>query len=116
MRLLVAISRNYGDYESILDGLSEAARGISYNKVTVVHGASQMDWFVAGAAYALGMNTEPHKADWSKGHGAGFARNQRMVDLGADKCAAWIKNGSHGATDCADRAEKAGIPTKRFTR
>jgi len=71
--------------------------------------------------------TEPHPADWIRnGRAAGFIRNQQMVARGADACVAWIKpcsksactrpkpHGSHGATDCADRAEKAGIPTWRW--
>jgi YspA, cpYpsA-related SLOG family len=46
---------------------------------------------------------------------AGNYRNEGMVALGADRCAAWIKAGSAGASNCARLAERAGIPTRRFT-
>lgn len=60
------------------------------------------------------ITEEPHPADWSLGRGAGFIRNQYMVDLGADLCLAFIRNNSRGATDCLSRAEAAGIECKVF--
>ena len=122
MRILVTISRDWpeDEWETIWDAIHEACRGISFHKITVVHGASQMDFFIAGMARFTGMDTEPHRADWNKYRNlpgrnpAGFIRNQEMVDSGADVCLAYIRSNSSGASDCADRAEKAGIPTKRY--
>lgn len=70
--------------------------------------------------------SEPHPAKWRSGKGAGFARNRFMADAGADTCAALIdvcdkrgcpkrgRHGSHGATQCADYAEGAGVHVERF--
>lgn len=117
MRIGVTISRDYDKYDDIEDGLSEATQGISYHKVTVVHGASQMDWFIAGVAHTLGMNLEAHAAEWSEyGKRAGPIRNEEMVDLGADVWLAFIKNESRGATGCAKLADEAGIPVRRYKR
>lgn len=69
---------------------------------------------------------EVHRADWSKGKRAGIIRNTEMVDSGPDMCAAFIMpcskpncptsdlHGSHGATHCADYAERQGVPVSRF--
>lgn len=113
MRIGVTISRDWDDYGAIWDTLVEYKN----TGATLVHGASQMDWWVAAIAWALGMDTEPHPAGWTRhGKGAGFIRNQEMVDSGADKWLAFIKNGSSGATDCANRAERAGIPVTYVRR
>lgn len=118
MRILVTISRDWDDYAAIEDALCAAANDshLSYPKITVVHGASQMDWFVAGVAYMLEMDTEAHPADWvTYGKAAGPKRNEKMVRKGADLCLAFIKNGSRGASHCAQMAEKGGIPVRRYT-
>lgn len=62
-----------------------------------------------------GLPVERHPADWTMGRGAGFIRNQQMVDLGADVCLAFRKNGSQGTTHCANAATMAGITTFWFT-
>ena len=116
MRILVTISRDYRAPERAVRVLMEAIYdpGIAM-KVTVVHGASHMDWLLAGAAIALGQDHEPHPADWPGRHrAAGPIRNTEMVNAGADLCLAFISAASVGARDCARRAEGAGIRTERY--
>jgi hypothetical protein len=86
---------------------------------TLRHGAcpSGVDRFADdwGRANADRVIVDRMPADWSgpRGNGAGFARNQAMVDRGAERCHAFIWNDSRGASDCADRAEAAGIEVVR---
>ena len=114
-RLLITGSRDWEDEESVrfeLAGLTMMHPGL-----VVVHGACPKgaDAMAAKACRDIGIRQEPHPADWSLGKSAGFRRNAEMVALGADACLAFIRDGSRGATHCADLAEKAGIPTMRLT-
>ena len=118
-RILVTGSRTWEDREAVLfelAGLSILHSGDGV--VVVVHGACPKgaDALAASCAQECGLTQEPHPADWERyGRPAGFRRNAEMVALGADVCLAFIKDGSRGATHCADLAEKAGIPVRRFT-
>jgi hypothetical protein len=90
--------------------------------IVVVHGGAQGvdreagDWV---EAQAPNITAEVHLPNWRKNgiynpH-AGKLRNSEMVTLGADICYAFIYQNSRGATDCAEKAEAAGIPTVRIT-
>lgn len=91
------------------------------------------DLLAADIARELGWSVEEHPVkSWYKqgvfNKLAGFERNQEMVDSGADICVAFIMpcskpehstkkpHDSHGANDCADRADQAGIPVKRYRK
>jgi hypothetical protein len=101
----------------------------------LVHGCARgVDLLAEDFWKGWGLPADPHPAKWSecgvdcpadrscrkvrRGREyctkAGFRRNAEMVALGADRCIAFIHNGSSGATQCADLAEKAGIPTTRI--
>ena len=116
-RVLITGSRTWStqDWRVIFDALAE----YNYPPVTLVSGACPRgaDHIAERIAADLGWTIERHPADWKGGYGraAGFVRNAEMVKLGADVCVAFIKDGSRGATHCADLAEKAGIPVKRYT-
>ncbi len=114
-RVLVTGSRTWDRVDVIRDELERVFPEVT--PVVIVHGNCPQ----GADAYADyigqlvdGCRVERHPADWSTfGKRAGFVRNQAMVDLGADVCLAFIRDGSKGASHCASAAEKAGIPTVR---
>lgn len=143
MRLLVSGSRTWDDAASVEARLDQLAAECRQNRrtLTVVHGAAAGvdtiagSWVRARQAQNWPVWVETHPAPWNAacidrctpGHrrprrgggdycpAVGMYRNERMVQLGADKCIAFIREGSSGATGCADLAESAGIPTTRIT-
>jgi hypothetical protein len=143
-RILVTGSRTWKDYHAVHDALAavagEALRA-GHSGLTVITGAAPygadhdaVQWAAIvsydGAA-GLAVARESHPADWhprgKRDLSAGFRRNAEMVAAGADVCLAFISpcsaryctkpkpHGSHGASHCADLAEKAGIPVRRWT-
>jgi len=116
-RILITGSRDWDDYLAVYAALDSVAKSWKTEEITVVHGGAKGADTIAGTWTNLrGFQEEIHPADWDKhGRKAGFVRNAEMVDLGADICVAFIKNGSKGATMTAELSEKAGIPTAYVT-
>lgn len=135
MRILVTGSRDWSDEEAVAFALLEQDPCAEHDDcfmdehlITVVHGdcPTGADAIADKFARQWGVEVEPHAADWSRGRRAGPERNAHMVNLGADVCLAFIgdctsprckrtdKHPSHGASGCADLAEAAGIPVRRF--
>jgi len=121
-RVLVTGSRTWEDRAEVYGALDEIAAECADRTIVVVHGACP-----SGAdAYARqwvrlfdfdgNVMEEPHPAEWSTGKSAGYRRNAQMVARGADLCLAFILDASKGATHCADLAERAGIPVRRYER
>lgn len=127
MRLLVTGSRDWTDSEQIYAAMGwvkmvwvtlPSKRLGTREQAILVHGAcpTGADDIADRHAPLLGFDVERHPAQWSRyGKRAGFVRNAEMVDASADVCLAFIRNRSKGASMCAELAEKAGIPTYRFT-
>lgn len=119
-RILITGSRDWTETNIIHLAVSEWVRdNVPKNEVSIlVHGDASRGADRMGRDLARGMwwlQEEAHPADWEvSGRAAGFIRNQLMVDLGADVCLAFIRNGSKGATHTAGQAEKAGIPVVRY--
>ncbi|ONK10344.1 SLOG family protein [Streptomyces sp. MP131-18] len=115
MRILLTGSRDWPRPQTVsmaLWSLYEEAGG----PLLVVHGACPTGADSAASEWCratrCGME-EKHPADWTRhGKKAGPARNQLMVDKGADVCLAFIKDNSKGASHCAERAMGAGIDTR----
>jgi hypothetical protein len=138
-RILVTGSRDWDDERLIFVIMDQVMAPLGRDRpLTLVHGAcpkgaDRLAGLWAASARRLGwpVTPEPHPADWRPDgvfdKSAGFKRNAAMVSLGADLCLAFImpcsdercriavEHGSHGATHCADLAEKSGIETRRFT-
>lgn len=117
-RVLVTGSRDWTDTAWVYAALSaEASKAaVQDRRLVIVHGRCKTgaDAIADRWAYTNRYGIEQHPAQW-RANGiynpqAGFLRNRQMVDLGADICLAFIRNGSRGATHCADLAKAAGIP------
>jgi hypothetical protein len=114
-RVLITGSRDWDDEQTIIGALWSARDELG--DFTLVSGACPLgaDRMCEDAAMRAALQVERHPAKWGTyGNRAGYVRNAEMVNLGADLCLAFIKNGSKGASMTAGLAEKAGIRTVRF--
>lgn len=119
-RILITGSRTWPEPEKVEAAilLWVSANVPEGEKTMIVHGDCPHGADYHAKRFALNqwwLEHEPHPADWEgRGKKAGFDRNREMVELGADVCFAFIHNGSNGATNTAELAEAAGIPTRRI--
>lgn len=127
-RLLVTVSRSWADLATMRRELAARYRP---GMILVSGHAARGDRDAERIWRELGGQVEEHPvtpAGWEQhGKSAGHRRNGDMVRSGAAECVAFIEpcgsrgchnpapHGSHGAAGCAGMAEKAGIPTSRFS-
>ncbi|MFE0887879.1 SLOG family protein [Streptomyces rochei] len=124
-RVLVTGSRDWPTPDVVWAALNNVRDEalITDRRLIVVHGACPRGadahasrWCKTANGFVNGVAEEAHPANWGlEGKRAGFVRNARMVNLGADVCLAFIKDGSRGATHTARLADQAGIPVRRWT-
>lgn len=121
MRVLITGSRDWEGLaaENRVYRVLDAVQALAYQlgqPLVLVHGdcptgADQCAdrW---GRRREPGVTVEPHPADWTKyGKAAGPIRNKIMVELGADMCIGFLKDGSDGTSGTLKLAEHENIPT-----
>lgn len=119
-RILITGSRTWTNMQVMRNELVRAYRELNDGgPMILVHGGAAGADTMAGQIWqSARLPVEVHEAQWKTNgvffSGAGRYRNQKMVDLGADLCLAFIKNNSRGASHCAQLAEDAGIPVRIF--
>lgn len=137
--ILVTGSRKWDDVATIDNALTETWHDATQNGhcgITVMHGGAAGADSIAGAWAQQrkddGVGHDQHDADWATcadtcppGHRktrgdyswcplAGHRRNQEMVDAEPSVVLAFQVVGSTGTQDCIRRAEKAGLPVRRW--
>lgn len=107
MRILITGSRDWTDIATVRRALEEHASADS----VVVHGnARGADRIAANVAAQMGLEAEPHPAQWERyGRSAGYRRNAEMAELGADVCLAFPLGESRGTRMMMRLAQERGI-------
>lgn len=137
LRILITGSRDWIDRDKLevelIDYIGDIMAFEQLSSVTIVDGAATSGADAMAHAWAAYMryNTERHPADWRPNgkfdKTAGFKRNSKMVELGADIVFAFImpcskpdcKRGepghdSHGTANTIKSARAAGIEVKEI--
>lgn len=112
-RLLVTGSRTWTDKKAIYQALRDWWDSTGRDPAAVlVSGACPKgaDRLAEEVWEQNGLTVERHPADWDQyGKRAGFVRNKAMVDTAPDHLAAFILDGSKGASQTLRLAREAGI-------
>lgn len=118
-RVLITGSREWQSQKLMLRALSKIRKRANGKHMVIIEGEARgADRMARGFAMrSENASYEPYVASWgSRSAGtfrpdAGFVRNQKMVDSGADVCVAFLMRDyeNRGTRDCMERAKKAGI-------
>lgn len=95
IRLIVAGSRNFDDYQLLTEQLDEISN--KYNIIEIVSGTAR-GADTMGEVYAIGNNIPVKRfpADWDRyGKSAGYRRNEQMAQY-ADACICFSVDNSKG--------------------
>jgi hypothetical protein len=106
MRVIIAGSRDYNNYDTLLEAIEEAQFDITE---VVSGGAKGVDRM--GEEYAVILNKPLHiyEADWERhGRAAGPLRNKKMAE-NADALIALWDGKSRGTRNMIETAEKHGL-------
>lgn len=85
--------------------------GLPLDATIVSGGAKGPDSIAVRVAETRRMKTQVFPADWSKGRGAGLARNTTIVE-DCDQVLAFWDGESRGTADTIEKAKKAGKPVQ----
>jgi len=116
VRVVVSGSREFTDEQVIRTVLRKvwmsAAEKFPGREVVLVHGAARgADQVAARVWGGAGLPLEAHPARWkAEGKGAGFKRNIRMLEAGADLVVAFHVDRSPGTEHTVREAAKRGVP------
>lgn len=127
--ILVTGSRTWTNPVPIWSRLDDLQADLGH--LTIIHGACPNGVDLIAHVWAqeqtrlhsAHVREWPFPAEWGQfGKQAGMMRNDEMARLGVDYCLAWIDacnrydcrkpkpHGSHGASDCVERARKYKVP------
>jgi hypothetical protein len=126
MRLLITGSRDWDDYDTIVEEITRVIlewvkdhpeyESGPINWFTLVHGGCPRGADFLADRFArdvLKCKIEIYEADWAMhGRSAGIKRNMRMVRSMPDACLAFLRDNSRGTLHCRNAAKAAGIPTE----
>lgn len=110
VKIIVAGSRSFSDYELLKEKLDELIRG---RKNTEIVSGTAKGADLLGEKYARerGFEIKRFPADWDKfGKKAGYLRNEQMAKY-ANACVCFWDGNSRGTKSMIDLAEKHNLKT-----
>lgn len=110
VKIIVAGSRSFSDYEMLKEKLDELIRG---RKNTEIVSGTAKGADLLGEKYARerGFEIKRFPADWDKfGKKAGYLRNEQMAKY-ANACVCFWDGNSRGTKSMIDLAEKHNLKT-----